>query len=148
MTKFIPKPGQVDFTNIRYCPVVNCLVRYRGKILMVKRSAEMDLYPNYWDGVAGFLDDDQSVEDKVKEEILEELYIDADQIESIKRGNVLIHESKKYQKTWIVFPILVDVKTNKFELDYEAQDAKWLDPTDAKKLDLAPGVDRVLGEFF
>ena len=56
---FIPRPGQVDFTNIRWCPVINCAVQYKNKILLVKRSKEMRLYPECWNGISGFLDDDK-----------------------------------------------------------------------------------------
>ena len=70
--KFTPKPGQVDYTNIRRAPVINCVLRYGDKILLVKRSAELRLYPNYWNGISGFLDDDRSVLEKVKDEIREE----------------------------------------------------------------------------
>ena len=41
MKKFQPKPGQVDFTNIRYAPVANCVLFNEGKILLVKRSDEV-----------------------------------------------------------------------------------------------------------
>ena len=42
--KFIPRPGQVDYTNIRYAPVVNTIVVHSGKVLLVQRSSEMRLY--------------------------------------------------------------------------------------------------------
>jgi len=146
--KFVPKAGQVDYTFIRYCPTVNCVVVYQGKILMVKRSSGMRLYPNLWNGIAGFLDDELSVIQKAKEELLEELNIGAAQIESIRRGRVLTTESKVYKKTWIIFPVLVTVKTDTFKLDYEAQAAKWIEPKKALSLNLVPGFDKILAEFF
>lgn len=144
---FKPKSGQTDYTNIRYCPVINCVVMHGGKILLVQRSADLNLYPNYWNGISGFLDDHQSIEDKVREELLEELYIDESQIISIERGNVLVQESRKYKKTWIVFPILVKVKTNKFDLSWEAKKAKWYEPSQINKLNLLPGFDVVVSQF-
>jgi len=146
--KFEPKPGQVDYTNIRYCPTINCVVTYKGKVLLVKRSSELRLYPNYWNGISGFLDDHQAIEKKVKEELLEEVNIDETQIASIKLGKVLVQEGKKYQKTWFVLPVLVEVKNEAFELDYEAQEAKWIDPKHAKDLKLLPGFSEILAQFF
>ena len=35
---FKPKPGQTDFTNIRWAPVINCVLKYENKILVVKRN--------------------------------------------------------------------------------------------------------------
>lgn len=74
--KFKPKPGQVDFTNIRWAPVINCVVKHQDKILLVKRSKELNLYPGYWNGISGFLDDQRSLTEKVEEEIKEELGIE------------------------------------------------------------------------
>ena len=62
--KFVPAPGQTDFTNIRFAPVINCVLKYKNKILLVQRSKELRLYPDYWNGISGFLDDDKSLNDK------------------------------------------------------------------------------------
>jgi len=146
--KFVAKPGQVDFTDIRYCPVVNCVVTYKDKILLVERSPELRLYPGLWNGISGFLDDEQSVEDKAKEELLEEIFIDESQIVSMKRGKVLIQESEQYHKTWIVFPVLVEVSTSDFTVDWEAKQGKWYSRDELATLKLTPGFDEVLAEFF
>ena len=145
--KFIPAPGQVDYTNIRYCPVINCVLRYENKILLVKRSSVLKLYPGYWNGISGFLDSELSVEDKALEELREELNINNHDVLSIKRGRVLVQESEKYLKTWIVFPLLVDVKTTDIKLDWEASSYKWLTVRYAKKLNLLPGFKEVIDEL-
>lgn len=145
---FKPKDEQVDFTNIRYAPVVNCVVRYNDKILIVQRNSKMRLYPNFWNGISGFLDDRKSIEEKVKDELREELGIEAGDIISINRGAVFDQEEEKYGKTWIVHPILVDVKTDKIKLNWEAQNYKWIKVEDAKNLDLLPGFDKVLASLF
>jgi hypothetical protein len=69
---FIPRPGQVDYTHIRYAPVLNAVVVYLGKVLLLQRSNEMRSYPNHWCGISGYLDDDRCVEDKTRQEMLEE----------------------------------------------------------------------------
>lgn len=71
--KFEPNKGQVDYTNIRYTPVINCVVRHNNMILIVQRNQKMRLYPNFWNGISGFLDDRRSIEEKVKDELREEL---------------------------------------------------------------------------
>lgn len=146
--KFEPKEGQVDFSNARYCPVINCVVEHEGKLLLVKRSKGLRLYPGYWNGISGFLDDDKSIEDKVKEELIEELGLKADQIQSIKQGPVLVQEDTSINKTWIVFPIHVLISTDKFKLDQEASEAKWLTLEEARKQKLLPGFDEVLDTIF
>lgn len=142
--KFVPKPGQVDYTNIRWAPVMNCVVTHRGKILVVQRSPEMRLYPVYWNGISGFLDDHKSLLQKVKEELREELGIPSTKIVSVKLGEVFDQDAPKYKKTWIVHPVLVEVSTDKVKLDWEASVYRWLSWKEVKKLNLMPGFDLVL----
>lgn len=146
--KFIPKPGQTDYTNIRYAPTVNVVITYGDKIFCVQRSADMRLYPNYWDWVCGFLDDDQSIEDKVYEELGEELGIGRKEVESLTRGEPWIDEAPKYNKTWLIVPVLARVKTDKFTLDWEAQQSGRFTPRELEKLNLIPGSLKTAAQFF
>jgi predicted NUDIX family phosphoesterase len=145
---FKAREGQVDYTNMRYAPVINCVVRHNDAILIVQRNSKMRLYPNFWNGISGFLDDRRSIEEKVKDELREELGIEANDIISIHRGPVFDQEEEKYGKTWIVHPILVDVKTDKIKLNWEAQNYKWIKVEEAKTFDLLPGFDKVLTSLF
>lgn len=142
--KFVPKPGQVDYTHIRWAPVVNCVVTYKGKILILQRSADLRLYPGYWNGVSGFLDDQKSLVEKVKEELREEVGISASKITAIRLGEVFDQEALKYKKTWIVHPMLVEVSTDKVTLDWEARVYRWVTRKEVKNLKLLPGFDLVL----
>ena len=144
MKKFQPKLGQTDFTNIRYAPVVNCVLIHEGKILLVKRSGDLNFYPNVWNGISGFLDDEKSFDEKVKEEIAEEVGITEENIISIRRGEIFHQDEPNYRKTWIVHPVLVEVKTSAVTLDWEAQRHRWLSVSEVKVLDLLPGFDEVL----
>lgn len=146
--EFTPKPGQVDYTDIRYAPTVNIVVTFNGKIFCVQRSAEMRLYPNYWDWVCGFLDDNKSIEEKVYEELDEELAIGPGDVQSLTRGEPWIDEAPEYNKTWLIVPVLVKVKTDKFNLNWEAQQSGWFAPHELKKLDLVPGSLRTVAQFF
>ncbi|MGZ6004653.1 MAG: NUDIX domain-containing protein [Candidatus Saccharimonadales bacterium] len=146
--KFVPKDGQVDFSNARYSPVINCVVEHDGKILLVKRSKNLRLYPGLWNGVSGFLDDKLSIADKAAEELREELGLAADKIQKIDVGPVLVQEAADIQRTWIVFPVHVLVSTDKFKLDREASEAKWLTLAEARKLNLLPGFPEVLDTIF
>jgi isopentenyldiphosphate isomerase len=146
-SKFTPKPGQVDYTNIRYCPVTNCILKYGNKILLVQRSLELNLYPGYWNGISGFLDDHKNVPDKVFEELSEEAGINEGSIESIKVGKVIVQESDQYNKTWIVFPVLAEVTSDNIKLDWEAKAYKWVSLKEARQLNLLPGFEEVLDEL-
>lgn len=142
--KFKPKPGQVDYTNARWAPVINCVLKYKDKILVVQRSKKLNFYPGYWNGISGFLDDQKSLTEKVVEELREELGISKNKIKQIWLGDIFDQEEPKYKKTWIVHPVLVTVKTDKIKLDWEAKSCKWITPREAKRLELLPGFDEVL----
>ncbi len=146
--KFIPREGQIDYTHIRYAPVINCVLRYGQKILIVQRSAGMRLYPNLWNGISGFLDDDRNIEEKVKEELREELGITEEAIVSMTLGNVFLQDAPQYKKTWIVHPIVVDVSMQAVTLDWEARDFKWIMLEQARNFDLMPGFNLVLERLF
>jgi len=146
--KFKVKPGQVDYTKARWAPVINCVVRHKNKILVVERNKNLNFYPGYWNGISGFLDDKKSLEEKVKDELREELGIERGKIKKIRLGEIFDQEEPKYKKTWIVHPVLVDVAINKIKLDWEAKNYKWIKPVEAKKLKLLPGFDKVLKKLF
>lgn len=145
---FKPRVGQVDFTHVRWAPVINCVVKYKDKILIVERNKNLRLYPGYWNGISGFLDDKKSLREKVWQELREEVGLSSKNILSIKYGQIFDQEEPRYKKTWIVHPVLVTVNTDKIKLNWEAQNHQWLSPKDAKKLQLLPGFDTVLTALF
>jgi isopentenyldiphosphate isomerase len=142
--KFKPKPGQIDFTNARWAPVMNCVLKCNDKILIVQRSKELNFYPEYWNGVSGFLDDQKSLKQKIQEELKEELGISKSKIGKIQLGDIFHQDAPKYKKTWIVHPILVEVKTAKIKLDWEAKNYRWVELQEIKGLKLLPGFSEVL----
>lgn len=141
---FKARPGQIDYTNARWAPVINCVVKYRDKILVVQRSKDSNFYPNYWNGISGFLDDKRSFEQKVKDELREELGISRRMVKKIRLGEIFHQEAPRYKKTWIVHPVLVEVGTDKVQLDWEARNYRWVKLSDARTLNLLPGFSQVL----
>lgn len=146
--KFVPKPGQIDYTNIRYAPCIKVIPVHDGKILVAKRTTERRLYPGYWDFINGFLDDKCSIEEKATEELAEEVGIGSGDVASFKRGKAAISEDPDYGKTWLIVPVLAEVKTAKFDLDWEATEAKWLTPSEAASIEMIPGTLEIVSQFF
>lgn len=146
--KFIPKPGQTDYTNIRYAPAIDIVVAHEGRILLAKRSADRLLYPNNWGTIDGFLDDHKSIEEKAYEELQEELGLAPSDVLDLQRGDPLIYEDMELGKTWLIVPVLARVRSVKTTLDWEASEVRWCNPKDIVGLDLVPGTRRVIGRFF
>ncbi|NIM46906.1 MAG: NUDIX domain-containing protein [Candidatus Aenigmarchaeota archaeon] len=141
---FKPKPGQIDYTNIKRAPVINCIVKYKDKILIVQRSSGMKFYPNCWNGVSGFLDDNRGINQKVEDELKEEVGIEKDKIISIIQGKVFDQDAPEYNKIWIVYPVLIEVNSDQVKLDWEAQNYQWIKAEETKNFKLMPGFNRVL----
>lgn len=142
--KFKLKQGQTDYTNLRWTPVINCVVKYKNKILLVQRSKEVTFYAGYWNGISGFLDDDKGLNEKVEEELKEELGLQPKDIISISLAEIFARDDPKCRKTWIVFPVMVRVKSDKIILDSEAKQYRWTSIREAKKHIPLPGFDIVL----
>lgn len=141
---FRPQPGQIDYTHARWAPVINCVVKYKDKFLVVQRSEKVGFYPGYWNGISGFLDDDRSLEEKVRDELHEELGIQPDKIVRIHLGEIHHQDAPQYKKTWIVHPVLVEVDADEIMLDWEARNFKWVNLTEVKTLNLLPGFEQVI----
>ncbi len=134
----------MDYTNARWAPIVNCVVKYNGKFLIVQRSEELNFYPGFWNGVSGFLDDHRSLEEKVKDELGEELGFPEEKIKDIRLGEIFDQEGLEYKKTWIVHPVLAQVDTDAITLDWEAKKYAWVTLNEIKNYKLLPGFDLVL----
>ncbi|MEM4270557.1 MAG: NUDIX domain-containing protein [Candidatus Pacearchaeota archaeon] len=116
--------------------------------MIVRRSGKLNFYPNYWNGISGFLDDRRSLQKKIEDEIKEETGISKKEIFSIRLGNIFHQKDKRYKKTWIVHPVLVKIKIDKIKFDWETQDYKWIKVNEIRKFKLLPGFEKVIRSFF
>lgn len=144
---FKPKLGQTDYTNARWAPVISCIVKHGEKILIVKRSKDMNIYPGLWNGIGGFLDDEKSLEEKIKEELNEETGINENEIISIKHGEIFDLDDPAIGKTWIIYPALVEVATDNIVLDWEAEEYRWVDYGELKNFEVTAGFGKVVKNF-
>lgn len=119
--------GRIDYKNANKAPGLACFVRCDDKILLLKRSDKVLAAKNKWYVVAGFLDEEKSLIKKVKEELKEEVGIQEDQITNITLAEPWEYKDEAAKKTWIQFPILVDLKTlPEITLDWEHTEYKWV----------------------
>jgi len=108
----------------------------------------MKFSPGLWNGIGGFLDDQKSLEEKVKEELDEEAGIKESEIISIKPGNIFDLDDTSSGKTWIIYPALVEISTDRVILNWEAEEYKWISPEELKNFDVAAGFMKVAENFF
>lgn len=112
--------------------VVTSFLRYKNKILILKRSNKVGTYQGKWAGISGYLeDDDLTPEIRAKTEIFEEIGLKEQNIKLIKKGNPLEVVDEDKNIIWIVYPFLWEVSTNKgLNLNWENKELRWITSID------------------
>lgn len=142
--KILPKfdDGRVNYKDSATAPVITVFVEYENKLLLLKRSNKVGTYKGKWGTVAGYLDEIKPVEEKVREELEEEIGVT--DIESIKFGEFYKVEDYDIKRTWFVQPVLVKLKSSDIKLDWEHTEFKWINKEEMKDYDLVFGLLKTL----
>ncbi len=141
MTEGYPRfaDGRVDYTHARACPVVNCTVVYDDEVLLTYRSADVIAYPETWNGISGFIDRIQPLEDVVRDELAEEVGIVAADIAKITIRDKMVQVDEAIDREWHVFPVLVELKRKpEIRTNWENKEAKWVKRSEVLGLELMP----------
>lgn len=147
LSKKLPKfsDGRINYSNSKKAPVITVVVKYKDKILLLKRSDNVSTYKGKWQVVAGYLDEIKPLKEKVLEELREEIKVEENIIDKIKIGDYFEFEDLDIGKTWIVNPVLVELKEKpEIKLDREHTDFKWIKPEETKNYDIVPNLDESL----
>jgi len=137
--------GRIDFSKSNVAPVITVFVKYGDKILLLKRSDKVSTYKGKWNTVAGYLDEIKPIEEKVLEELREELGVGEESILSIHIADLFEFKDSRIEKTWIVTPVLVELeKEPEITLDWEHTDYTWIHPDELKNFDTVPNLDKSL----
>lgn len=121
--------GRVDFSDTVSAPVLNIFVVFDGEVLLLKRSDKVGSYRGFWNVVGGYIDEPVSLEEKVFEELSEELGITQKQVASVAFAERFSVFDEDIPKEWLVHPVLVELKM-KVEpvLDWEHTAFVWITP--------------------
>ncbi len=135
------KDGRIDYSKSNEAPVITVFIKVKDKILLLKRSNKVLTYKGKWNTIAGYLDEVKPIEEKIKEELREE--INVKEVLSIKIGNYFEILDKKINKKWIVTPVLVELKDRpEIKLDWEHTEFKWIKPEEMKNYDTVANLDK------
>ena len=146
-SKRLPKfsDGRINYSKSKIAPVINVFVKFKDKVLILKRSNKVRVYQNKWNAVAGYLDELKPIQEKVLEEIKEELGVNKNNIFTIYFGQPYEFTDNKINKTWIVYPVLVEFqKEPEIKLDWEHTEYKWIKPEELKNFDIVPKLEESL----
>lgn len=142
--KKLPKfpDGRIDYTNSDTSLVITVFIKYKDKILILKRSNKVGVYQGKWNTVTGYLDEPKPPIEKIMEEMREELGIGEKNILSYSLGEPFKFTDPKARKTWIVHPAKIELKNEPdIKLDWEHTEYKWIRPEELKKFDTVPNLD-------
>lgn len=136
--------GRIDYSHADIAPVITIFIVHINKMLLLKRSSKVNTYKEKWNTVAGYLDDtNQSLFEKILEELHEEVRIEKDQISSYGFGSTYQFTDEDNIKTWIVHPSLVTLsKKPVIKLNWEHTEYRWITADELKNFDTVPNLKK------
>jgi 8-oxo-dGTP pyrophosphatase MutT (NUDIX family) len=141
--KKLPKPGTTgNRVKIKHRTVA-CVIRHRGRILLLKRAPTVLTNPNLWSTVTGRVEHGQSLEATAFREIREETGLEKRSLTLIRRGMGFRIQIRRRVVT-LVQPFLFDSKTRMVRLNWEHTESKWIKPLDLRRFRLIPKFDLAL----
>jgi len=127
--------------------VVTGFLQNSGKILILLRSDKVGSYQGRWAGVSGYVEKENSPEEQIYIEILEETNLTKDDIEIIKRGKPIEVVDTDMKVAWIIHPFLFKVdEPEKIKIDWEHIDYRWIEPDELKGYETVPYLNDTLLE--
>lgn len=137
--------GRIDYHTSDTAPVATVFVEYAGRVLLMKRSNKVRTYRRKWNTVAGYLDTLEPLQDKIYEELREEIGLEPEDVESIKVGETYTFKDKEIGLTWITYPVLVTLKRKpEIKLQEEHTQYRWIKPEELKTYEIVPKIDLAL----
>jgi 8-oxo-dGTP pyrophosphatase MutT (NUDIX family) len=137
--------GRINYAKAEKAPVLNCFVKFRDWILLLKRSSKVRVYKGKWNSVGGFIDETRAVKDQVLKELNEELGITVKDITDIRLGKPVEFFDPVVRRTWLVHPSLVELKRQPdIKLDWEHTEYRWIRPEEIKNFDVVYKLDELL----
>ncbi|MFH8080918.1 MAG: HAD-IA family hydrolase [Candidatus Aenigmatarchaeota archaeon] len=109
---------------------VAAIVKFGEKVLILKRSDKVAVYPQEWAVVHGRIEDGEEAEKRAVIEVKEETGLDT---KIIKKGKTIVYEDKLLGISWKIIPVLLEAKTHKVKLNWENTDYMWVKPEELKK---------------
>jgi len=131
--------GRIDYSKSERAPVITVFVKCKNRILLLKRSNRVSEYPGKWNAVTGYMDEVIPVQNKVLDELEEELGVDKRWIVSMRIGKPYEVVDSDINKTWIFTPVIVELREfPSIRLNFEHTEFKWIRKDDLMNFDTIP----------
>ncbi|MDA4118401.1 MAG: NUDIX hydrolase [Thaumarchaeota archaeon] len=113
-----------------------------GKLLILKRKADDDTYPEFWDCVGGHFEKGESAEECMLREAREE----TGQSMKIVRGGPLIEFLDRYGRA-VAIPFILKPDPKRKIVVSEHSESKWIPLNAAKSYEIVPDLAKALEAF-
>jgi 8-oxo-dGTP diphosphatase len=111
-----------------------------GRILLLRRSAQVGSFQGRWAGVSGFLEA-ETAEAQAYTEIREETGLRPEQLKLERVGRLVY--ARDGRRVFVVHPFRFRVRSTRVQLDWEHTEAEWVDPAELRRRLVVPKLDQV-----
>lgn len=130
-------------TVIKTYTCVIGVVKFKDKILLLKRAPTRKMSPNKWQPPSGYIKEKEAAEDAVLREVKEETGIDG---HIAKAGKTIVITDRWGR--WVDILFLINTKSTDVKIDREEHsDWIWLKPKEISNYNLVKGVREDLEAF-
>lgn len=132
--------GTVEVKEVERKSVVTCIVRHKGRFLILKRSERVGTYRGKWAGVSGYVEKGEEPIQTALKEMREEVGLSDAKL--MKQASVLTVRSG--QTVWDIHPFLFEVGEERVVTDWEHTEHRWIAQSELLSFDTVPGFARVV----
>ena len=130
-------------SNLREKHVVTCFLESDREILLLRRSQKVGSYHGRWAGVSGYVE--TTPDKQALTEISEETGLQPEDLQLLKKGEILTVEDEELGTRWLVHPYLFHIKDRgKMKIDWEHKETRWIDPKDIDNYQTVPMLKETL----
>lgn len=134
--------GYVDLVDIKRRDVVTSFLRYRGRILLLQRSAQVGSFQGHWAAVSGYLEGEEPPLERARVEIFEETGREDARLRG--EGDLVLARGREPGVIWAVHPFLFDISSEEVQLDWEHDASRWVAPEELAQYRTVPKLREVL----
>ena len=127
--------------------VVTCFLESDGEILLLRRSQKVGSYHGRWAGVSGYVE--TTPDKQALTEISEETGLQPEDVQLLKKGEILTVEDEELGVRWLVHPYLFHINDRrKIRTDWEHVESRWISPKDIVDFTTVPRLKEALDSVY
>ncbi len=143
------KDAQPTATGVVTCFILRQSADGQDEVLLVRRSDRVRTYRGHWAAISGYLEAGATPLDQAREELREEVGLEADDAPLVRAGEPLTFTDNTIGVTWTVHPFLFRLREGReIHTDWEANASRWMPPTELVSLPTVPMLREALARVY